>query len=237
MEANLTPEERLRLEVQVRKARRLQADEARRKALAERKEELATGARFVAMFPDGREGERYVSRYGGQPIWDRDRAAVHADRQCQAIKGMQGTEVRDATPEEVANMEPCGHRVCRIARGRTSKTPGPSAWRSRRATRCGRCPAVPSRAIAGGTRCPATEREKRSVSPSRMPSRGSGESGSRSWTRLDASSAWPKAKRQEQSGPLPGAPAGRPDLSEFRKKGGPARIVSGGALESNRRRH
>jgi hypothetical protein len=117
MEANLTPEERFRLEVQVRKARRLQAEEARRQALAERKAELANGARFVAMFADGREGERYVSRYGGQPIWDRDRAAEHADRQCQAIKGMQGTEVRDATPGEVANMEPCGHRVCRIARG------------------------------------------------------------------------------------------------------------------------
>jgi len=117
MEANLTPEERFRLEVQVRKAHRLQAEEARRQAVAERKAELANGARFVAMFADGREGERYVSRYGGLPIWDRDRAAVHADRECQAIKGMQGTEVRDATPGEVANMEPCGHRACRIARG------------------------------------------------------------------------------------------------------------------------
>lgn len=117
MEASLTPEERARLEIQVRKARRLQTEEARRQALAERKAELANGARFVAMFADGREGERYVSRYGGQPIWDRDRAAVHADRQCQAIRGMQGTEVRDATPGEVANMDPCGHRVCRIARG------------------------------------------------------------------------------------------------------------------------
>ena len=117
MEPKLTSEERLRLQVQVRKARRLKAEKARRQAQAERKAKLATGARFVAMFADGREGERYVSRYGGQPIWDRDRAAVHADRQCQAIKGMQGTEVREATPGEVANMEPCLHRVCRIARG------------------------------------------------------------------------------------------------------------------------
>jgi hypothetical protein len=30
---------------------------------------------------------------------------------------MQGTEVREATPREVANMEPCTHRVCRLARG------------------------------------------------------------------------------------------------------------------------
>jgi hypothetical protein len=117
VEANLTPEERFRLEVQVRKARRLQSEEARRQALAERKAELANGPRFMAMFADGREGERYVSRYGGKPIWDRDRAAVHADRLCQAIKGMQGTEVREATPGEVANMEPCGHRVCRLTRG------------------------------------------------------------------------------------------------------------------------
>ena len=41
MGANLTPEERSRLQVQVRKARRLQADETRRQALAERKAELA----------------------------------------------------------------------------------------------------------------------------------------------------------------------------------------------------
>jgi hypothetical protein len=46
-----------------------------------------------------------------------------------------------------------------------------------------------------------------------------------------------KAKRQEQSGPLPGAPAGRPKPREFRKEGGRTRIVSGGAFESNRRRH
>jgi hypothetical protein len=124
MEANLTPEERSRLEVQVRKARRLQAEGARRQALAERKAKLAVGPRFVAMFADGREGERYVSRYGGQPIWNRDRAAVHADRQCQSIKGMQGTEVRDATPGEVANMEPCGHPACRITRGEDIEDPG-----------------------------------------------------------------------------------------------------------------
>lgn len=46
-----------------------------------------------------------------------------------------------------------------------------------------------------------------------------------------------KAKRQEQSGPLPGAPAGSPQPREFRKVGGRTRIVSGGAFESNRRRH
>jgi hypothetical protein len=115
--AQLTPEEKFRLQVQVRKARRLKDEEARRQSEAERKAELASGARFVAMFADGREGEQYLSRYGGQPIWDRDRAAVHADRQCQAIRQMQNTEVRLATPEEVANMGPCGHRACRIARG------------------------------------------------------------------------------------------------------------------------
>jgi hypothetical protein len=46
-----------------------------------------------------------------------------------------------------------------------------------------------------------------------------------------------KAKRHEQSGPLPGAPAGRPQPRELRKEGGRTRIVSGGAFESNRRRH
>jgi hypothetical protein len=117
MDAELTPEERLRLQVQVRKARRLEDEEARRQAQAKRKAELATGARFVALFSDGRDGERYVSRYGGQPMWDRHRAAVHADRRCPAIKGMQGADVRPASPGEVANLEPCGHRACRIARG------------------------------------------------------------------------------------------------------------------------
>jgi hypothetical protein len=71
MEAKFTSEARLRLQVQVRKARRSKAEEA----------------------------------------------AVHADRHCQAIKQIQNAEVRQATPEEVANMEPCGHRACRIARG------------------------------------------------------------------------------------------------------------------------
>jgi hypothetical protein len=116
MEPKLTPEERLRLQVQVRTARRLKAEEARRQTQAERKAKLAAGARFVAMFTD-REGEQYISRYGGQPIWDRDRAVVHADRQCQSIKGMRNVNVRQATPGEVANMHPCGHRACRIARG------------------------------------------------------------------------------------------------------------------------
>ena len=152
MEAMLTPEERLRLQVQISKARRLKAEEARRQAQAERKAKLATGARFVAMFADGREGEQYVSRYGGQPIWDRDRAAVHADRQCQAIKQMQNAEVRQATPEEVANMGPVGTGPVGSPGERTSVTPGPSLGRSRGATRCGRCPAARSRAIAGGTR-------------------------------------------------------------------------------------
>ena len=41
MGANLTPEERFRLQVQVRKARRLQADETRRQAPRSVKAELA----------------------------------------------------------------------------------------------------------------------------------------------------------------------------------------------------
>jgi hypothetical protein len=116
MGAKLTPEERLRLRVQISKARRLKADENRRQREAERTAELEAGARYVAMFTS-REGDQYVSRYGGQPIWDRDRAAVHADRQCQAIKQMKNVNVRLATPEEVQNMGRCLHRGCRIARG------------------------------------------------------------------------------------------------------------------------
>lgn len=45
------------------------------------------------------------------------RAVIHADRQCPAIKQMEAQDVRQATPEEVANMAPCQTRQCRIARG------------------------------------------------------------------------------------------------------------------------
>ena len=151
MEAKLTPEERLRLQVQISKARRLNADEDWRRREAERRAELEAGARYVAMFTN-REGDQYVSRYGGQPIWDRDRAVVHADRQCQSIRQMKNANVRLATPEEFRTwVAVCtGAAGSRVVRSSTSQ----DVWlsRRRRAPRCGRCPAARSRPIAGGTR-------------------------------------------------------------------------------------
>ena len=70
------------------------------------------------MFADSREGDRYVSRYGGQPIWDRDRAAAHAEPRMPGDQGDAGRRGAPAPrPGEVANMGPCAHRACRIARG------------------------------------------------------------------------------------------------------------------------
>ena len=80
--------------------------------------ELAAGLKYVAMFAlPPRTGAQYVSRYGGQPIWDRDRAAVHAARDCGSIKGMAGVEVRMASPGEVAHLGRCLHHRFKVARG------------------------------------------------------------------------------------------------------------------------
>jgi hypothetical protein len=113
----LTPEERFRLQVQVRKAQRLQAEAKVKQAEAEHRVRLAANAKYVCFFGADRTGDEYVSRWSGLPIWNRDRAVIHADRQCPAIKQMQARNVTEATPEDVANMSPCWHRRCRIARG------------------------------------------------------------------------------------------------------------------------
>jgi hypothetical protein len=114
----LTREQRQRLQTQIRIAQRKRDEALLAKLEAEYRAELAAGPKYVCMFAlPPRQGAQYVSRYGGLPIWDRDQAAVHADRNCQSIKGMAGAEVRPATPGEIAHMGPCMHRCCKLARG------------------------------------------------------------------------------------------------------------------------
>lgn len=114
----LSDKERIYIRTQLNKKKRLDAEAAREQAREERRARLAAGARYVCFFGDGNHvGAQYVSRQSGLPIWDRDRAAVHADRDCQAIKQMSGSDVREATDEEILNLTPCQYRGCRIARG------------------------------------------------------------------------------------------------------------------------
>lgn len=114
----LSDKERIYIRTQLNKKKRLDAEAAREQAREERRARLAAGARYVCFFGDGNHvGAQYVSRQSGLPIWDRDRAAVHADRDCQTIKQMSGSDVREATDEEILNLTPCQYRGCRIARG------------------------------------------------------------------------------------------------------------------------
>lgn len=113
----LTPDERSRLQTQIRKAKRLQREAKAKEAEEEHRARLVANTKYVCHFGTERTGDEYVSRWSGQPIWNRDRAVIHADRQCPAIKQMKAQHIREATPEEVTNMSACQTRRCRVARG------------------------------------------------------------------------------------------------------------------------
>lgn len=68
----LTPDERSRLQTQIRKAKRLQREAKAKEAEEEHRARLVANARYVCHFGTERTGDEYVSRWSRQPIWNRD---------------------------------------------------------------------------------------------------------------------------------------------------------------------
>jgi hypothetical protein len=58
----------------------------------------------------------------------------------------------------------------------------------------------------------------------------------REWSEAKREQAAVKAKKRESKAPMPGSPR-LATQAEFRKIGGRTRIVSGGAIETNRQKH